>query len=61
MFCFVFRFGNVFVISASDLSILRMDLIHSHDVITAFALFVHMWYFNLHFGHYVRDGGDGCD
>ena len=44
IFCFVFSFGCVFSICANAFSILRMDLIHSQNVITAFELFVHRWY-----------------
>ena len=39
-----FSFGHVFVISANALSILGVDFIHSQNVITVFALFVHRWY-----------------
>ena len=34
----------VLVICDKDFSILRLDLIHSQNVITVFVLFVHMWY-----------------
>ena len=44
IFCFVFNFGCVFVIFSNALLILRMDLIHSQNAITAFALFVRTWY-----------------
>ena len=34
----------VLVICDKDFSILRLDLIHSQNVITVFVLFFHMWY-----------------
>ena len=42
--CFVFRFWCVFDICANYLLILVINLIHSQELITKFALFVRRWY-----------------